>query len=196
MTLSRLLFPCRRRSVCVSYLRVYFSRAVSKYRGVFVSFLMTAFRPCSISLSLEIMSLVRPRPANLNLLTILTFFVFFILLSFGHKALESFQAKGDTTSASLAAATPAAAAATRTAPAVTGAPALAAARSGGGEGGGGGGRAVPSTSDAREALRFLFGKDGEFFREFLLDEARTALLCVEYGRAMLPRFFSHFPVFV
>ncbi|CAN0336186.1 unnamed protein product, partial [Discosporangium mesarthrocarpum] len=29
-----------------------------------------------------------------------------------------------------------------------------------------------SASDAREALRFLFSDEGEFFREFLLEEAR------------------------
>ncbi|CAN0390901.1 unnamed protein product, partial [Laminaria digitata] len=67
------------------------------------------------------------------------------------QALESFQAKGDTTAMSgMTAASP---------------------EPSSGEGSASSARPEPSSNDAREALRFLFGKDGEFFREFLLDEA-------------------------
>lgn len=64
--------------------------------------------------------------------------------------MESFQAKGDSTAASEAEATQ-----------------LALATAGPGAGSG-----APGGRDAREALRFLFSKDGEFFREFLLEEVR------------------------
>lgn len=76
------------------------------------------------------------------------------------QALESFQAKGDTTTPVQQTGS---ALATNSA-----APATAAA--GGAPGPGRVAAVEPPSSDAREALRFLFGKDGEFFREFLLDE--------------------------
>lgn len=94
------------------------------------------------------------------------------------QALESFQAKGDTTSGNVAEppspASPAIALAADGAAAATSGAASASLMPGAGGAGGG----IPGTSsnDAREALRFLFSKDGEFFREFLLDEACT-LLC-------------------
>ncbi|CAN0093839.1 unnamed protein product [Ectocarpus sp. 6 AP-2014] len=85
------------------------------------------------------------------------------------QALESFQAKGDTTTPTQQ--TGAALATTTLA-----APATAAA--GGGPGPGRVAAVTTPSSDAREALRFLFGKDGEFFREFLLDEVVKGADCL------------------
>lgn len=73
------------------------------------------------------------------------------------QALESFQAKGDATSTSTS---------TELALA-SGIPASAATAAG-----------APSGRDAREALRFLFSKDGEFFRQFLLEEVVKGADCL------------------
>ncbi|CAN0247966.1 unnamed protein product, partial [Hapterophycus canaliculatus] len=78
------------------------------------------------------------------------------------QALESFQAKGDTTSGSDVT-SPIQPVGTTGRPAGATATLAAAAPATG--------TAATSPTGAREALRFLFGKDGEFFREFLLDEA-------------------------
>ncbi|CAM9871997.1 unnamed protein product [Ectocarpus sp. 12 AP-2014] len=84
------------------------------------------------------------------------------------QALESFQAKGDKT-------TPTEQTGSALATTTLAAPATAAA---GGPGPGRVAAVTPPSSDAREALRFLFGKDGEFFREFLLDEVVKGADCL------------------